>query len=117
MALPVSKNANELMKLDDDKLQRYFERHARYDGSAPSEPYAIQFGCRIIFSDETHTLRDKFFAAVHEYKPKLPHIWDWDKGTPHCSRCKRVCPKRADGRPDQRTYYAGCPVRMGRKAA
>lgn len=118
MTLPAPKSPDELTNLDDDKLQRYFERNARYTPDAPTREYAIQFGSRAIFSDETHTLRDKFFAAVHEYKPpKLPHIWGWDKGKCRCSRCDKECPKRADGRPDERTYKAGCPVRMGRKAA
>ena len=117
MALPISKNPNELVKLDYDKLQRYFERHARFVPDAPTTEYAIQFGSRAIFSDDTAKLREEFFKAVRKYKPPiLPHIWNWDKGTCRCSRCNKECLKRADGQPDERTYKAGCPVRM-RKAA
>ena len=117
MALPISKSPKELVKLDDDKLQRYFERNARYVSDAPKMEYAIQFGSRALFSDDTADLREQFFKAVREYNPpKLPHIWSWGKKGVCCSRCNKVCPKRVDGRPDERTYNAGCPVRMGRAA-
>jgi hypothetical protein len=66
MALNQSKNCDELRELSDDDLFEYFTEHASFHNGGLGYEYAIRFGSRSLFSDETHTLRDKFFEAVRE---------------------------------------------------
>jgi hypothetical protein len=65
------KNLNELQKLTDKQLQRYFGREASYldrlPGGGPT--YTIRVGPVALFDRDTFGLRLKFFAAVRGEQP------------------------------------------------
>ncbi len=61
----------KLKSMTDDDLFAHFQRHARYVPDGPRDGrYYIrpQPTGRAIFSDDTHTLREKFFEFVRAGK-------------------------------------------------
>ena len=68
MALPTTSKTNaELAEMSDDQLFRHFSKHARFCRENPKDSqYAIMFGSKTLFSDDTQKLREKFFKAVRK---------------------------------------------------
>ncbi len=64
MALLQPKTSEQLAAMSDDRLQRYFEKHASYHGGSPGYEYSIGSGPKVLWSDDTATLRNKFFRHV-----------------------------------------------------
>ena len=65
MAIPATKDKDQLKRLSDKKLLDYFLNHTRYFKDNPADSvYAIRLGSRSLFAADTAELRDKFFEAV-----------------------------------------------------
>jgi hypothetical protein len=61
----VMESYEELRKLDDDDLQKFFEKNARYRPTNPTDSqYSIHVAGRGLYSNDTRELRNRFFDMV-----------------------------------------------------
>lgn len=66
MVISRTKTRKQLARMSNDRLQRYFENHARFHDGSPGCEYAIRFESKTLWSDDTMKLRNKFFKQVRK---------------------------------------------------
>jgi hypothetical protein len=73
MALP-AKPTNEIVTMDEERLEAYFMDYAQYMEDSPNKPYVIRVGSKTLSSDDTMDLRKQFEAHVRKLKRRVAHL-------------------------------------------
>jgi hypothetical protein len=73
MASP-AKLLDDVLAMDNERLEEYFMEYAQYMEDSPNKPYVIRVGSKTLFSDDTMDLRKQFEAHVRKLKRRVAHL-------------------------------------------